>query len=127
MKKMCCVLISVLLVSSCASGSYILTGQKRDPIDASLVKLYIDPPQEYEVIAIVNASSDSGWTKQGDMDYAIAELKEQAAKLGANGIILIGTGETSSSTVGTYSSGAVYAISSAAQTVSGKAVYVMKE
>lgn len=127
MKNICCVLIAVLLISSCASGSYILTGQKRDPIDATLVKLYTEPPQQYEVIAIVNASSDSGWTQQGDMDYAIAELKEQAAKLGANGIILIGTGETSSTAVGTYRSGAVYAVSSTAQTVSGKAVYVTKE
>ena len=127
MKYICYVLIAVLLISSCASGSYILTGQQRDPIDATLVKLYTEPPQQYEVIAIVNASSDSGWTQQGDMDYAVAELKEQAAKLGANGIILIGVGERSSATVGAYKSGAIYAVPSTAQTVSGKAVYVTKE
>ncbi len=127
MKNTCCVLIAVLMISSCASGSYILTGQKRDPIDATLVKLYTEPPQQYEVIAIVNASSDSGWTQQGDMDYAVAEIKEQAAKLGANGIILIGTGETSSTAVKTYRSGAIHTVSSTAQTVSGKAIYVTKE
>ncbi len=127
MKNICCVLIAVLMISSCASGSYILTGQKRDPIDATLVKLYTEPPRQYEVIAIVNASSDSGWTQQGDMDYAVAELKEQAAKLGANGIILIGTGETSSTTVRTKRSGAIYAVSSTAQTISGKAIYVTEE
>ena len=127
MKNICYLLIAVLLISSCASGSYILTGQQRHPIDATLVKLYTEPPQQYEVIAIVNASSDSGWTQQGDMDYAVAELKEQAAKLGANGIILIGIGERSSATVGAYKSGAIYTVPSTAQTVSGKAVYVTKE
>ena len=115
------------MLSSCASGSYILTGEKRTPVLPKSVKLYTSPPQEYEVIGIVNASSDSGWTQQGDMDYAVTELKEQAAKLGANGVILSGTGESSSSTVGAYGNGAIYAVSSTAQTVSGKAVYVIHE
>jgi len=117
----------IIFLSSCASGSHILTGQKRDSINPSQVKLYISPPQKYEVIGIVNSSSDSGWTQQGDMDYAVEELKNQAARLGANGIILSGTGESTSSSVGAYNNGAIYAISSTAQTVSGKAVYVIKQ
>ncbi len=127
MKNAYIFLIAILLLSSCASGSHILTGQKREPIKPSLVELYISPPQQYEVIGIVNASSDSGWTQQGDMDYAVSELKNQAAKLGANGIILGGTGESTSSSVGAYSSGAIYTVSSTAQTVSGTAVYVIQE
>ena len=119
-------LIAISLVA-CASGSSIVVGEVRKPIDPSQVKLYLEVPPNYEIIGIVNASSDSGWTQQGDTNYAVAELKEQAAKLGANGIILIGTGETSSSTVGTHSGGVVYAVSSTAQSVSGKAVYVTKE
>jgi len=65
--------IVIFLLVSCASGSHILTGQKRDPILPSQVKLYDSPPQQYEVIGIVKASSDAGWTQQGDMDYAIEE------------------------------------------------------
>ena len=68
-----------------------------------------------------------GWTEQGDMDYAVAELKNQAAKLGANGVILITTGERTSTNVGTYSSGATYTNSSTAQTLTGKAIYVTKQ
>lgn len=126
-KHACVTLITILILSSCASGSYILTGEKRTPVKPKSVKLYTSPPHEYEVIGIVNASSDSGWTQQGDMDYAVTELKDQAAKLGANGVILSGTGESTSSTVGAYGNGAVYAVSSTAQTVSGKAVYVIRE
>ncbi len=127
MKSICLILLSISILSSCASGSHILTGEKRTPVDPSIVKLYVDPPKQYEVIGIVHASSDSGMTQQGDMDYAVAELKNQAAKLGANGIILSGRGETSSSSVGTYGNNMTYAVSSTAQTVTGTAVYVTQE
>lgn len=127
MKRIYIIFIAIFLLSSCASGSYILTGQKRDPINPSLVKLYTSPPKIYEVIGIINASSDSGWTQQGDMDYAVSELKEQAAKLGANGILLTGTGESTSSTVGGYNNGVVYVVSSTAQTITGQAIYVVEQ
>jgi len=61
-KFVCVTLIAVLMLSACASGSYILTEEKRTPLTAAAIKLYTSPPQEYEVIAMVNASSDSGWT-----------------------------------------------------------------
>ena len=127
MKHIQIIFIAIILLSSCASGSYILTGQKRDPINSSLVKLYTIQPKKYEVIGIVNASSDSGWTQQGDMDLAVSELKVQAAKLGANGILLTGTGESTSSTVGGFNDGFIYTFSSTAQTISGQAIYVKEE
>ena len=120
-------LVVFLLTSfiiSCASGSYILTGQKRSPTNAIDVKLYTEHPKRYDEIAIVNASSDAGWTEQGSQDYAVQELKNQAAKLGANGILIITTGETVSTTVGSYSNGMVYAFPVTAKTISGKAIYV---
>ena len=126
MKRIYIIFTSMFLLLSCASGSYILTGQKRDPINPSLVKLYTSPPNKYEVIGIINASSDSGWTQQGDMDYAVTELKDQAALLGANGILLTGTGESTSSSVGAYNNGVVYSSSSTAQTITGQAIYVME-
>ena len=115
---------SAALLSACASGSYILTGVQRTPIDPSLVRLYADPPVSYETIAIVKAASGAGWTEQGDTDYAIQELKSQAAKLGANGIILTGTGDINSTSYGTNSDGSTYSYSSTAQRVSGRAIYV---
>jgi len=126
MKYLIIVIISIFILSACASGSYILTGQKREPIKPSEVTLYAEPPEEYETIGIVRASSGSGWTQQGEMDLAVEELKKQAALLGANGVIISGTGEIVSTTVASNSSGGTYSSSSSSQTVSGKAVYVTK-
>ena len=117
---------SVLILTACASGSSIVTGKTRTSIDPSQVILYLEPPEKYEVIGIVKASSDSGWTEQDSQDYAVEELKNQAAKLGANGVILTTAGENTSTVVGTYSTGMVYAIPVTSQTVSGKAIYVRK-
>lgn len=113
-----------LILAGCASGSAIVTGVKRTPIDPDQVKLYLEAPSSYEVIGIVNASSDAGWTEQGDLDYAVEELKNQAARLGANGVLLETTGEKTSTAIGGYGTGFFYAINSTAKTVSGKAIYV---
>lgn len=94
-------LLAITLVA-CASGSSIVTGKKRAPLNPNHVKLYTEPPTNYEVIGIVNASSDAGWTEQGSVDYAIEELKNQAAKLGANGVLLGVVGESTSTVVGGY-------------------------
>jgi len=121
--KLIALLTTFLMLTSCASGTAIVTGTTRAPIMPEKVKLYLQPPEKYEVIAIVKASSDAGWTAQGSQDYAVQELKNQAAKLGANGVLLGGTG-TKTSAVGGYGTGAMYAIPVEAEVVSGHAIYV---
>lgn len=123
MKNLITLLLAITLVA-CASGSSIVTGTKRSPLTPAQVKLYIEPPAKYEVIAIVNASSDAGWTEQGSVDYAVEELKNQAAKLGANGVLLGATGESTTTVVGGYGTGYIYSIPVKAKTVTGKAIYV---
>lgn len=118
--------VLVLLISACASGSSIVTGEKRAPIDFNLVKLYLEIPENYEVIGLVKASSDAGWTEQDSVDYAIEELKKQAAKLGANGVLLMATGEQTTMIMVDNGYGGFYSIPSTDQTVSGKAIYVGK-
>ena len=113
-----------LSLVACASGSAIVTGTKRPPLDPSQVKLYLEAPAKFEVIGTVYALSDAGWTEQGSHDYAIQELKNQAAKLGANGVLLETTGETTFMVVGGYGTGYGYSIPVTAQTVSGKAIFV---
>lgn len=115
----------ILLLVGCASGSAIVVGEVREAIDPGQVKLYLDVPAVYETIGIVTASSDAGWTEQGSVDYAIEELKNQAAKLGANGVLIESTGTQNSTVVGGYGSGYIYAIPVTAQSVTGKAIYVM--
>jgi hypothetical protein len=127
--------ILALLLSACASGSAIVTGEIRPVCDPKSVKLYLEEPERYEVIGLVEASSSSGMTAQDIQDYAVNELKKQAAKLGANGVLLTTAGEKTSAvggygtstTVGGYGTGTMWALPITAKTVSGKAIYVYKD
>ena len=124
--RIAALIMCLLTLIGCATGSSIVTGQKRAPIDFNLVKLYLEIPENYEAIGIVKASSDAGWTEQDSVDYAIEELKKQAAKLGANGVLLMATGEQTTMIMVDNGYGGFYSIPSTDQTVSGKAIYVGK-
>ena len=115
--------LPVLANAACASGSAIVTDNTRPPIPTEQVKIYLEPPAEFEVIGLVNASSDAGWTEQGSLDYAVKELKKQAAKLGANGVLIMSSGETTSTIVSGQGKTAM-AIPVTAKTVQGKAISV---
>jgi hypothetical protein len=92
----------VLLVG-CAAESYVLVGTSRPPISPDQVKIYLHAPAKYEEIAIVDASSRGfpAFTDQQKMNKAMARLKEEAASLGANGVLLEGTGDQQAGAVGT--------------------------
>lgn len=117
-------LLALLSLGGCASGSVIVTGTKRDPLPADLVVIFLEPPASFETIGLVSASSGSGFTEQGSVDYAIGKLKKLAAKLGANGVLLIATGEKTTTAVGGSGSGYFYAVTGTAKTVQGRAIYV---
>ena len=117
------VLIAVL--AGCASGSALVTGQTRPAIeDFNSVTILTEMPEGAEQIAVLKASSDSGWTQQGSLDYAVEELKRQAAKVGANAVVLTGR-DTSSQVVGVpvYGGGTVVS-SSEVEVVQGVAVWI---
>lgn len=115
---------AVLAIAGCATGSAIVTGSTRAPVAPDQVKIYFDPPAAFEVIALVSASSDAGWTEQGSLNYAIEELRKQAAKLGANGVVLVSSGEKSSVLVGGQGTAYFYAVPVTAKTVQGRAIFV---
>lgn len=104
-------LMSLLLLTliACASRSHVLLGQQRTPIPVEKVIVYSEPPAQFEKIALLHSSSRNSWhfTNQGKMEQAMLGLKEEAASLGANGVLLKDTGEESSGYVatdsGTYS------------------------
>lgn len=108
-------------IAGCAEGTTVVTGQKRPAISPQQVQLYSEEPQtSYEVIALVKAGSGNGWTDQQSVDYAIEELKKQAAAVGANGVILGQQG----SQVGGYVMSANIAVPYDEQTISGNAIFV---
>lgn len=91
------------LLVGCAASSHVLVGTARPPISPDQVKIYLHPPARYEEVAIIDASSrgSPAFTDQQKMDKAIARLKDQAASLGANGILLEGAGDQQAGAVGT--------------------------
>ena len=119
---------SVALLYSCATatGSSIITGTKRPAINPSDVKIYIDPPKQYETIGVIEVSSTVMFSRQGAQDKAMNELKSKAAKVGANGLLLTNTGSQSTSG-GYYSNGIYYGDSSDKIVAQGKAIYVIQE
>ena len=126
MKKLF-ILFLLFFVSACASGSSIVTGNVRPAVDPELVKIFMKQPLQYDVIGLVEASSDSGWTAQGSQDYAIAELKKQAAKLGANGVLLTATGDQTSMMFGGYGTGMMWAMPINTKTIKGTAIFVPED
>jgi len=111
----------------CASGSHIITRKVRPAIKKNEVKLYLEPPKKYEIIGIVEASSEVEFSSQAAQNRAITELKSEASKIGANGVLISATGNKSGGTSGFYSNGVYYAGSSEMKTARGKAIFVIKE
>ena len=109
----------------CASGSALVTGTARPPIeDFTTVAILTEMPDGAEHIAIVKASSDAGWNQQQSLDYAVEELKKQAAKVGANAVVFTDRG-TGTQVVGVPTSGGgTTVVSSETEIVEGIAVYV---
>ncbi|NDV61449.1 hypothetical protein G0Q06_03195 [Puniceicoccales bacterium CK1056] len=79
-----------LIISGCATSSSVVTGETREAIETDTVKVYQTAPKTYGEIALLEANSKRSmeFSDQGKIDAAIARLKEQAAKLGANGILV---------------------------------------
>lgn len=123
----CCLSVLFLMGCATAKGSVILTGVARPSADPQSVKLYLKEPKKYDVIGLVEASSDWGWTDQKSQDYAVEELKKQAAKIGANGVLLTTTGTQTSGIVGGYGAGAMLAVPADAKVVKGTAIFVDEE
>lgn len=79
---------SALLVNGCVTGSHIVTGNKRPPINPLSVKVYGEMPEKAETIGMVTASMQNAG--QYATDECIKQLRKSAAKLGANGIVIAG-------------------------------------
>ena len=81
----------VLLLAGCAGTSTVMMGQARAPIDPAQVRIYRTPPPDSGESAQPESTSGIGFRTRGQTDAVIARLKREAAALGANGVILLGT------------------------------------
>jgi uncharacterized protein YbjQ (UPF0145 family) len=90
MKILYVAVVGAFLVGCTTSGSALMTGTARPPFqDFTSVAILTEMPDGAEQIAIVKASSADGWNQQQSLDYAVEELKKQAAKVGANAVVII--------------------------------------
>jgi hypothetical protein len=84
----------VVSLAGCVS-SHVLVGTPRPPIQPSEVHVYLQPPAQYQQIALLQTSSRAAFaiSAQAKTDKVVARLKQEAASLGANGIVLQGLGD----------------------------------
>jgi hypothetical protein len=117
------------LLGACASSGPVMLGPARPAIAPDQVKIYWSPPANFEPIADLNASSHSVFTPGGQqvMDKVIAQLKVEAAKLGANGLMLEGFSDAQSATLGTGVGSQSYSGNSAVGVSAGGAFGVFKK
>ncbi len=115
--------VALLFLTACASGSGIVTGAARPEISPALVRLYLEPPAEYEVIGLVEASSHHGFTGQQERDYAVEELRRQAGRMGANGILLEQS-ETHHGSVASVTNGTLTMVPTRIAAMQGRAIFV---
>ena len=112
----------------CVTGSSIITGMTRPAINPSDVKIYLDPPEQYESIGIIEVSSEILFSRQAAQNKVVDELKSRAAKVGANGVLLTNTGSQSVGIVGYHSNRTFYGESSGDKLIAqGRAIYVIQE
>lgn len=128
----------VCAAAACSTSSHVLVGTARPPISPASVRVYRQPPPKYEEIATINATSQGSLalTSQQNMDKAMERLKVEAAKLGANGVLLQNVYDTQSGSIGAGGGGASYGPNSAtgvgvggsfaltSKVVQGLAIYV---
>lgn len=130
MKFILALLASVALLTGCATSS-VVVGKVRPAIAVTAVKVYIRPPAKFEEIALLQTSSEASWafSEQGKMDAVIKNMKEEAAKLGANGILLSQTGDKSAGSVWIpfATGGGMMAPAGSNKTGSGMAIFVSEE
>ena len=96
-------ILGMLALAGCSTSSHVITGTPRPPISPESVRIYSAPPAKYEQIATISATSQmsAAITSQQNMDVAISRMKEEAAKLGANGVLLMGVSDQQTGSVGT--------------------------
>src|ERR1700728_2349686 len=90
-------------VAGCVSSHVAVVGHARPAISPDQVQIFLQPPESpYEQIANLSASSGGSFalTAAGKIDKVIERLKKEAAKLGANGILLHGVDSRSAGTLG---------------------------
>jgi hypothetical protein len=90
------ILSAAVLSAGCASTDKLMLGQARAPIHPSEVRIYRTPPPGAIDIAEIDASSAIGFGSRNQDAAVMDTLRSEAAALGANGLLLLGRGQSRS-------------------------------
>jgi hypothetical protein len=126
MKRLIFLLAIGISLMSCVTTrhSTIITGTIRPAINPSEVRIFADPPAEFETIAVIDATRNIEFSnRQRTQDRVIKELKYQASRIGANGIVLMGAGSQTSGGVVINN----IIVPTEAVTTQVRAIYVIRE
>ena len=130
MKLASLLLVTAVLLAGCATSS-VVVGKVRPAIAPTMVKVYLRAPAKFEEIALLQTSSQSSWafSEQGKMDAVMLNMKEEAAKMGANGVLLTQTGDKSAGAVWIPNGmgGGVMAPAGSHKAGTGMAIFVSEE
>ena len=98
MKKILTIFLVFIIGYGCVPSSHLIVGKLRTPINPSEVIVLLDFPEKYEKIALIETTSQPAiskkfnfsfaFTEQQKLDLVITRLIDEAAKLGANGIVI---------------------------------------
>ena len=126
------VILIVMFFIGCVPVSHIIVGDKREPINPSDVEIYLDYPEQYDKIALIDAGSNFAFKDpailfdwQSKMDKATERLKIEAAKLGANGIMIINTDNKIYQSTSSDGKGSISSSSHSEKFVKAIAIYVL--
>ena len=110
-----CLISVCAAIAACAPSTHVLVGEARPPITPDQVKIYSHPPTYFKEIAVLDASSQSAFGAGGQksVNKVIERLKIEAAKLGANGVILEGFSDAETGSIGSGVGSDSYSRSSA--------------
>ena len=125
--------ILLITITGCVPVSHIIVGEAREPIQPSNVKIYIDYPKRYEKIALIDAGSNFAFKDpailfdwQSKMDKAMERLKIEAAKLGANGILILDTDNKTYQSITSNAEGSAQSSTNTEKLIRAVAIYVME-
>jgi len=82
-------------------GPTSIPEQARQAIDPSQVRLFVSRPLQYELIGLVETANAIGFSRHAARRYAARErakkdLKQRAAEIGANGVLVLHGGSRDS-------------------------------
>ena len=86
--RLACAGLLALAIAGCANTSRILLAEPRPAIPVEQVRVYCTPPARYVEIARIETASGIGFGTAGQTDSALQKLRREAARLGANGVLL---------------------------------------